>query len=142
MRMQDSQAGCGPATLSNALAAVGIRRSVPECEVLCGTTATAGTPIGKMIKALRALDVAGIDGLPLKERRRDVAVLKLEKALRAQRPVLMVVDNGGHWVAAVGMIGNRILVADPADNELVLSYEPEELLTRWDTGGTYYGVIV
>lgn len=138
--MQDSQAGCGPASLSNALAAVGIRRSVTECESLCGTNATVGTPPPRMVKALKSLGIVGIDAHVIREKKGDVAMLRLEYSLRHGRPVLLVVDDGGHWVAAVGLLGGRYLVADPADTELVVSYEPDEIAARWSDGAAYYGV--
>jgi len=143
VRMQDSQAGCGPTALHNALAALGLKRTQAECELLCGTTATDGTPFKRLVAGTRK--IPELIPCPLRESRADVAMLKLEAALRAGRPVLMVVDDGEHWVAAVGTLGGRVLVADSADNDLVLSYSPTELEHRWKEEGAgkpFQGVIL
>lgn len=138
MRMQDSQATCGPSALSNALSAVGMARSAAECEVLCQANATTGTPPASMVKAVRSVD--GVTPRLIRETRPEVAVLKLLALLDHGRPVLLVVDSSSHWVAAVGRLGDRVLVADSADLELVLSYTPDELAARWRDGKTFYGV--
>lgn len=138
MRMQDSQATCGPSALSNALAALGVKRSSAECEVLCKASATNGTNTKAMAKAIQSID--GTHLRVLRESRPDVAMLRLLALLQRGRPVLLVVDSSSHWVAAVGVLGDRVLVADAADLELVLSYTPEELATRWRDGKTFYGV--
>jgi ABC-type bacteriocin/lantibiotic exporter with double-glycine peptidase domain len=139
MRMQDTAANCGPASLSNALAAVGIVRSQAECEHLCKTTGTDGTSAKNIIKAIKALDPEA--GAVIKEKRQGIALLLLAHWLTEGHPVILCVDNGSHWVAAVGMLGRgRVLIADPADNELVLSLKLSDLLDRWTQGGVYYGV--
>lgn len=128
--------------MSNALAAVGIRRTIPECEALCKTTGTAGTSPKKLYQALRTVDEVS-PGM-LIEARPDVAMLRLEAALRRGRSVILCVDNYEHWVAAIGVLGDRVLVADSADNELVLSLTPGEVLGRWEGGGRFkfYGVVL
>lgn len=142
MRLQDSQAGCGPASMSNALAALGIARTIPECEGLCRTTGTEGTSPANLIRALATVE--GVEAAVLSEAREDVAMLRLEAALRRGRPLVLCVDDAGHWVAAIGVLGDRVLVADPADNELVLSLAPGELARRWAGPGRFkfYGVIL
>lgn len=135
--MQDSAANCGPASVSNALQALGIIRTQAECETLCKTNATDGTTGKNIAKGLKAL---GCHGHPIREKRADVALAFLMSALGKGRPVILCVDDWEHWVAAVGLLGQRVLVCDPADNELVTSYEPEALMKRW-AAPAYYGVI-
>lgn len=137
--MQDTAANCGPASLSNALAAQGIARTQDECAAMCKTTATDGTPPKRLLAAIMAV---GRKGVVIKERRADVAITFLAHWLDRGRPVILCVDQGQHWVAAVGMLGERILVADSADNDLVLSYSREELLKRWAEGKSFWGVVV
>lgn len=142
MRMQDSQAGCGPASMSNALSAMGIRRTIPECEALCKTTGTAGTSPKRLFKACHTVE--GVSPGLLMEIRPEVALLRLEGSLRRGRSMLLCVDKYDHWIAAIGMLGERVLVADPADNDLVLSLQPGELLERWAGDGKFrfYGIIL
>jgi ABC-type bacteriocin/lantibiotic exporter with double-glycine peptidase domain len=140
MRLQDSQANCGAASLSNALAALGISHSQAECAELCKTTATEGTPPKRLLSGAKQL---GRQPQVVSEKRGAVAMLYLDAHLRAGRPAVLCVDNDEHWVAAVGLLGERILVADPADNELVLSYSRAGLVARWGSkAGRYYGIVL
>ena len=140
MRMQNSQATCGPTALQNALFALGIRRSQEELEVACKTTATMGTSTAKLLKAVGQIE--GCVPVRFNERRRDVALLKLRCAVMDGRPVILSWQTGTHWVAAVGMLGPRFLVADAAEAELVLSFTVDELAALWDDDGKYEGVII
>jgi ABC-type bacteriocin/lantibiotic exporter with double-glycine peptidase domain len=144
MRMQDSQANCGPFALKNALCALGIERSAEELEKACGTSATNGTPTKGLVKAASKID--GCDPQVIRESKSYVALLLLEHALRQGRPVILCFADsqgnpGEHWVAAVGVLGDRYLVADSADSELVISLGVTELEAKWrDT--RYEGVIL
>jgi hypothetical protein len=145
VRGQDSQANCGPYALMNALRAIGIMRTREELEVLCGTTMTDGTPPRKILRAVSKIE--GCYPVKLREKRRDIALLRLRGALDQGRPVVLVWHDsegnpGGHWVAAVGMLGDRYLIADAADNELVLSLTVDEVATYWTDEGVYEGVIL
>ena len=76
----------------------------------------------------------------------------LKTALGRGRPVLLCVDGWGHWVAAVGTLGGRVLVFDP---EIVPGkrrkysglqyYNQVELVERWryteEDGKNYYYAI-
>lgn len=143
MRLQDSLAGCGPAAMHNALMALGTNTDMTICEKLCNTSAVSGTQPRKLLNALRG--VSGLSCNVLKERsREDAAILKLLECLRLGRPAILCVDKGTHWVATVGILGSvpsiRVLVADSADLDLVISYTPGELLKRW--GPPYYGIVL
>lgn len=140
MRMQDSQANCGPFALRNALQALGIVRTAGELESACRTTATDGTTVRNILRAAQKIE--GCFPVLVKEKRRDVAMLKLRASLDYGRPVVLSWNSeepGDHYVAAVGLIGTRYLVADSADNELILSLTAEQLEERW-RGGNYEGV--
>lgn len=139
MRMQDTAANCGPASVSNALQALGIVRSQQECETLCKTSGTDGTSARNIIKAVQSL---GCKGVVVKEKRAAVATLMLRHWLAQGRPSILCVDEASHWVAVIGALGDRILVADPADNELVVSVDSAELVDWWTAAGGFYGVIL
>lgn len=142
IRMQDNQANCGPFALKNALAAIGIERSAEELEKACGTSATNGTPTKGIVKAASKID--GLQPAVIRETRSDIALLKLEHAVRRGRPVVIAWcsrEPGDHWVAVVGVLGERYLVADAADSELVLSHAVDELESKW-RDSKYEGVIL
>lgn len=139
--MQDTEANCGPTAMSNALAAMGTARTVTECEALCKTSASRGVSAAKLIRALKATE---LEPEVVHESRRDVAFLRLDQALRMGRPVILSVANGTHWVAAIGRLGDRYLVADSDDNDLVISRDANALATWWaeKTSRPYYGVVL
>lgn len=142
MRMQDSQANCGPFALRNALQALGIERSAEELEKLCKTSATEGTPTKNILRAAGAID--GCQPVKLLETRRDIALMRLAEALRRGRPVVLswqTEQPGDHWVAAVGVLGDRYLIADSAESELVMSFAVNEVEERW-RDKKYEGVIL
>ncbi len=66
----------------------------------------------------------------------------LRGSLMAGSVVMMLVDAWEHWVVAVGTLGKRILVVDPGDNELVISYTGEDLLSRWMYNGACNGILI
>lgn len=138
MRLQDSQANCGPASLQNGLLALGIPVTQAECAAACGTTATDGTSPKGLLKGAKAF---GRQPLIINEKRATVATLWLRHFLSHGRPVVLCVDKSEHWVTAVAAMGDRILVADSADNELVLSYTTSALASRWGEA-RHYGIVL
>lgn len=129
MRMQDSQANCGSTALHNALAAMGIKRSPAECERLCGVTATAGVGPEGLLTAAKAIKGCHPEILEVFNPRHALGLLR--DCLRSGRPAILCVDEGGHYVAAIGALGDRYQVADGAKNELVVSYTGPVLADRW-----------
>lgn len=145
MRMQSSDANCGPTALSNALYAMGINRSASECEVLCKTNATNGTDVINL--------VAAIDNIPrcnpvvIANREPNFALFALGDALRRGRSAILCVSGYGrgsqdneHFVAAIGLLGGRVLIADSSSNELVESWTSKKLAKRW--APDYWGVLL
>ena len=150
MRLQSTQANCGPACLRNALLCHGIVRSETELESLAGTTGSAGTSAKGLVVALRAIALEHGEVSPgvINESRADVAILKLLAALDAGHVVILCADSNEHWILAFGTLGSgakiMVHVSDPAENEMVLHMRPAALLERWHGPGRkpYYGVVV
>ena len=150
MRLQSTQANCGPACLRNALLCHGITRSETELEQLCGTTGSNGTSPRGLQSALRSIAESNNSLSPgiIHEGRADVALLKLIACLNAGHVVILCADNNEHWILAFGLLGGGaqiiVHVSDPADNEMVLHMRPDELLQRWHGPGRkpFYGVTV
>lgn len=139
--MQSSQANCGPTALHNALLTLGIQRSEAELEQLCATSATHGTSVRGLLRG--AAKIEGLLPVQIRERRADVAMLRLRFAIDVGRPVLVlwrVTDPGDHWVAVVGRLGETYLIADSGDHELVVPYSIEAVVNNWYDGSGYYGV--
>lgn len=143
MRMQSSQAACGPTALYNAGCALGRKASLEECEKACRTSATKGTSALQLGRGARTLGFTV--ECEVKEARSDVAAMYLKGLVDRGTVPIIAVDADSHWAAVVGRLGNRYLVADSAENELVLSYSEGELLQRWNTPNVrkgYYAMVL
>lgn len=133
MKQQDSVDSCGPTALANALEAIhGKRTLTPQaCATLCKTDCT-GTDERRMRAAIKSLDFQAITLRSWPE---------LVGRLTLGDPVLLVVDEDSHWVTAIGMLGARVIVADPADGGLVTVLNAKELSARWvGESGKFYGL--
>jgi ABC-type bacteriocin/lantibiotic exporter with double-glycine peptidase domain len=137
---QSQKYTCGATAFANALEARGHDRRLTEEEAvaLCGTTPLKGTPIAGLKKATKKMGLGVVDWtLPW-----DNAWARLRVALQRGAPVLLAVDQGEHWVTAVGLLDGRVLVYDPAKCDL-FSWGAGELTAAWkDSKGKFYGLEV
>lgn len=142
MRLQSSQASCGAAAVHNALCALGREPSLEACEKACRVDATDGTSPKRLVAGVKAM--GGEVVAEIKERESDVGLLRLDKATTMGLVGILVVDADSHWVTVVGRLGDRYLVADSADSELIRSLSAKDLVERWKGEGRkpYYAVLV
>lgn len=141
MRFQSRKASCGPASLVNALELLGIKRTEDEMSVASEQTPK-GTGAHGLMKALTAV---GRQSEVIYTKDSKAAHYALHYSLCTGRPMILCVDEWDHYIVAAGVLGDRILCIDSADNEFTLSYEPKDLLLRWfksGKGGGYYGIVV
>lgn len=144
MRLQARKSSCGPASLANALEALGLSRTEEELISLCGQT-----PDGTTEKGLRKA-IAALGGLnkEISESRPEVATLYLLQALYEGRPVILCVETWGHWAVAAGTLGfgKRVVCIDSGDNDLVRMRTLDEVVDWWRGPDAakkpFYGVIV
>lgn len=162
MRQQSSESACGFCATANALKALGfdevdeatvarwvdrVRRAQhPGLDGLdewnLGRALTEGAPkrLGLTVRAVHVRDA-------------QLASLALRGALEGGAVAVLAVDPveregvyyASHWVSAVGRVGERYLVADSADTEVVLSLTPSQLLLRWEMPGdspSYYMLVI
>jgi predicted double-glycine peptidase len=149
--LQSTQYTCGPCAIVNALAALGVEESERELMRMAEACPVEGTNARKMLRTLRWLGYTPVSlspkgrGRGAGQDRHSVAWQALRDALASGYPAVLSVDRDEHWVAAVGVVGERVLVADSARGELVLSYDRQTLMARWrgkSSARPYYGVIV
>lgn len=141
MRLQSSQALCGAAALANALRAVGVHKATEDRIVTlikASADASDGTPAAEGIGPVQLDRAAGAFGYvlePVTVHNPLAAFAMLRGWVAGGYPVLLAVDwhNGdaGHWMAAVGVMGDYVLVADSANDEIVLPYAGQALCRRW-----------
>ena len=146
MKLQDSKVNCGPTALANALKALGHSRSVEELSKLCKTSATNGTSPRNLVQAVEHLKESCDLGNHeiIRESKGTAAIGLLIHALLSGRTAVVLVDAGEHYVAAVAMLGQYVLVVDSADEGVVQVLDRDELLARWEGPGrfAYWGVVL
>lgn len=140
MILQGAKHTCGPCALVNALQAAGHQTPGEEsASKLCKASPIRGTSPGAIRAALRAL---GVSESILRSKSSVMAACALTGALESGTSAVLIVDNGSHYIAAVGVLGSRVLVCDSADGALVSSVTREDLLRRWACDGVYYAILV
>ena len=114
MRYQEVTWSCGAAALVNALRSLGAR--VPEGKVrrLAGTNGDTGTDEHGLITAAREL---GFSAVPSTSRDTASAWAFVRANVLDGRPCLLCIDSWGHWVTAVGITGDRVLIVDPSNTQ-------------------------
>lgn len=139
-KLQDSPANCGALALVNAFDALGEKLGVRAAETLADTSPVKGTQETGLKKALKKLEKH-----PMEIHNKDAfrAWTLLQGFLRQGFPVLLLVDDGEHWVVAIGTLGpERVLVVDSADGAVVQSRDYEQLMARWLASDGCYGIAV
>lgn len=133
MRYQQLTYSCGAGAIVNALRALGVRVDERKVRTLAGTTCD-GTDETGVIHALRAL---GHSASEFTGKSRNHAWRWLHGALLQGSAVIISVDLWQHWVTCIGLLGDRVILIDPAkvqsnmkENGIhVLS--KERLIARW-----------
>ncbi|MDO8495352.1 MAG: cysteine peptidase family C39 domain-containing protein [bacterium] len=145
MRLQKSNFDCGPTALINALKCFGENYSIEEMIHICKTSRARGTSSRKLKLAIKKV---GFKKEAFDTKDKKTALAKLFVALYSY-PIILCVDHDDHWVTALALQGERIVIFDPGDNYRnrrengchVLS--KRQLLKRWKSPhGKYYGLIV
>ena len=132
---------CAPASVQIGLQAYGINYSQDHIAKVLGTTLE-GTD---EIDVLQGLPKLGCKGKPAHFSLASHALAWLEDELRWS-PVLLCVEDWGHWVCAVGLAAGGYLVIDP-DRAFpqwpVVPVTSAELVERWacaNVPGPYYAI--
>lgn len=112
MRTQLRDWSCGAAALVNASLTLGKTVSEGKVRKLAGTTREDGTDERGIIDAARAL---GLTATPSSSSDSTAAWAVVRANLLDGRPCLLCIDNWGHWVTAIGIVGERVIIADPAE---------------------------
>lgn len=129
MILQSDKYSCGAAAIINALRAVGHRMTLGAVVKLAGTTPIFGTTDRGVRRALRALEYRPVPLNVVGSAAQAVAALR--GYLVTGCPVILSWDRGEHWVAAVATLGERVVIADSADTDLVRVFSPGETAARW-----------
>jgi ABC-type bacteriocin/lantibiotic exporter with double-glycine peptidase domain len=138
MRYQMRGWSCGPASLVNACRALGFRVAEGRIRALSGTTEE-GSDEYDLIPAAREL---GLTATPHHSADQAAAWAFVRANVMDGRPCLLCIDQWNHWVTVVGIVGDRVLVVDPANTKKnasengIHSLSRPDLLRRWRHKGT------
>lgn len=134
MRYQEHGWSCGAAALVNAARTLGKRVAEGRARSLSGTSEEGGTDEFGLISASREL---GLTATPHHSSDSAAAWAFVRSNVLEGRPCMICVDSWGHWVTVIGIVGDRVVVIDPANTKKnmsengVLSLLRKDLLPRW-----------
>lgn len=147
---QHTDAWCAAASLKDALRVLGVRAGQHRLARLLGCTDD-GADESDVLEALARLGCA-VDVLET-DRRRDALDWLCKVAYVA--PVLLCVDDWGHWVHVAGGCARRLWLFDPSKEPWntcegrVWPLLPKTIAKRWKAarrlrgeGGLYYGIAI
>lgn len=133
MRFQSLAWSCGPASIVNAARAFGKRVSEARVRKLAGTTRD-GTDEAGLISAMRSLGYTASSHWSADQ----TAAWSFVRAnVLDGKPCLLCIDSWGHWVTVIGIVGDRVLLSDPANTQKNVkenglhSLSRRDLLKRW-----------
>jgi ABC-type bacteriocin/lantibiotic exporter with double-glycine peptidase domain len=151
VKWQETEYYCGPASLSAAFRVMGVRVSQANIARSAATTEAEGTDELGIQRAALAHGF-GVD-LVATSNAQD-ARSQLRESLLAGRTAVICTHRWTHWVAVLGVNGDKFLLFDPArtlesKRTGVSSYGWKRLSSIWEAsyrtrgkGPKYYGVIV
>lgn len=134
MRLQDLPWSCGPAALVNAARALGKKISERKIRGRAGTTQAEGTDEFGLIAAARELGFSAVQNYSVDGQ---AAWAFVRANILDGRPCLLCIDLWDHWVTAIGLIGDRVIVVDPSNattnrrEQGVHCLTRKNLLKRW-----------
>lgn len=143
---QEKPWSCGPASLVLACEALGIEVSEANMRELTDADRD-GADEHQMIDGAQDL---GLIAAPYQTDNIDEAWDEIIDAITAGEPCILATEQWSHWVAAVGVAGDRVIVRDPvntpeniARNGVWMLTKPElEKLWRRGVDHLYYAIIV
>lgn len=142
MQLQSGMSNCGASALSNSLQALGWSGCGQEAVAELAGTSADGTNAGGLKRAARKLGAAvGI----ISTRVGQDAWALLRAALLDGCAAVLSVDRDEHWVSAVGILGGRVLLVDPAMvvRPMLSASAREDLLRGWrGRRGGYYAITI
>lgn len=110
MKIQKTKYTCGPASIVNVLKCFGINTKESVVRQYSDTD-TCGTEDAGVIKALEHFK---FKVLQHEQDNYNKAWKWLRKQVLSGMPAIIAVENWGHYVAIIGVIGNKVVMFDPS----------------------------
>jgi hypothetical protein len=132
---QPNDFSCGPFALKHALVALGRLASEDEISSVARPHWWSGTDELRLARAARAFDC---DLTQLRRRDPERARRALIEFLRRPVPVILCVDDWGHWITVVRYEGARFVVVDSLLDPVLNVLSWPQLRRRWNYYDTDY----
>ena len=146
MKFQQSTYTCGPASIRNALRALGKKVSELKVRQYSSTTKEDGTNPECMCNAIAGLGYVARDFSTYNSAE---AINWLTGALANSQPIILSVDDEEHWIVSIGRIGDRFILIDSTRTKAnkaengVHVVSKRQLLKRWKSKAKeFYGIAV
>lgn len=133
MRYQELPWSCGPAALRSAGIVLGEKISERTIRAKAGTTED-GTDEQELIQAAREV---GLTATPHHSADKAAAWAFIRANVLDGRPCLICIDQWTHWVTVIGIVGDKVIVVDPAntvknmDENGTHIFSRTQLVRRW-----------
>lgn len=134
VRYQTTKYSCGPASIANALKCLGKKVQEKNIIKLSNTTKKLGTDEHGIIKAITEL---GYNNNSFTTTNNNIAWNWIKKELYNGNPVILCVYNWSHWITAIGIMGDLIILIDPARTKRnkkengILTLNKRDLIKTW-----------
>lgn len=112
MIFQELDFSCGPASIVNALRCLGYKKTEKSILKISNTNSQNGTSEEDMVRVLMSL---GFEVKRHEQGNFEKAWKWLCKQLKNGNPVIISVKNWQHYVAVIGVIGEKIIITDSGD---------------------------
>ena len=146
MKIQETNWDCGACAVLNALRCYNDRISSKKVRKACNSDPQKGTDEKDLVNGIAAL---GYVGHAFNHNKVGQAWEMLKENLSSGKPVILNVDKEQHWVTAIGIINDHVIIFDSNNTIKNLAENGIHVLSkrvlgkRWkDDAGNFYGVAV
>lgn len=126
MRYQELSWSCGAAALRSAALVLGKKFSERTVRARAGTDEE-GTDEKELIQAARDL---GLTATPHHSADKSAAWAFVRANVLDGRPCVLCIDKWTHWVTVVGIVGDKVILVDPANTLKNMSENGVHVLSR------------
>lgn len=147
VRYQKTSYSCGATAVMNALRSLGKRVSERRISSLAGTEPEKGTTEDGVLVSIREL---GFVAMRYETDDKVAAWAWMSESLKSSRPIILCISNWQHWVTAIGMLGDRVIIVDPTNamtnkrENGVVVLSKRELIRKWmhSQKGGFFGISI
>jgi ABC-type bacteriocin/lantibiotic exporter with double-glycine peptidase domain len=126
VRYQELPWSCGPAALRSAGLTLGEKISERTIRAKAGTTED-GTDEKELIQAARAV---GLTATSHHSADKSAAWSFVRANVLDGRPCLLCIDQWSHWVTVIGIVGDKVILVDPANTQKNTGENGTHVLSR------------